>query len=215
MDGPGALLASIRHQAGALGTLQAAVSPCSPVQPSHTQTITDSRSGPAWHSPAEEMDISESAGSREGEEEGKIPRKNPKEEEEDGELSAPSPAEPRPERLSQTQETLREKALHRKMTRLVESTSQLVQVEQTLLLPILQQHPLPLHPKDSIEFRNICSRMALQREGQHFERDLREAHQCLKTIIEKLLCSLAVFPSDSYIPARSALRRILQNLLAM
>ncbi|CAN8196012.1 unnamed protein product, partial [Coccothraustes coccothraustes] len=67
----------------------------------------------------------------------------------------------------------------------------------------------------SIELRNICSHTALQREGQQFEKDLLETHQCLKTIIEKLICSLAVFPSDSYIPVRSALRQILQNPLAM
>lgn len=69
--------------------------------------------------------------------------------------------------------------------------------------------------QDSIEFRNICSHMALQREGQQFEKDLHEAHQCLKTIIEKLIWSLAVFPSEPYIPVRSALRQILQNLLAV
>ncbi|KAM6144659.1 leukemia-associated protein 7 [Phoenicopterus ruber ruber] len=109
----------------------------------------------------------------------------------------------RPERLAwpglARHETLQETALHSKLSRLVEATSQLVQVEQTLLLPLLQQHPLLLHPKDSTTFRNICSHMALQREGQQFERHLREAHQCLKTIIEILICSLPVFPSGSYI----------------
>ncbi|NXD81949.1 LEU7 protein, partial [Halcyon senegalensis] len=222
MDGPAALLVSIGHQAGALRSLQAAAYPHlphHPLQPSHNQTFTASRSGPAWHSPGEETEMSESGGARVWEEEGKAPGKSPKEGEENGELSALSPGEPRPERLAQPQlarcETLREMALRSKMSRLVESTSQLVQVEQTLLLPLLQQCPLLLHPKDSIEFRNICSRMALQRDGQHFERDLHEAHQCLKTIIEKLLCSLAIFPSDSYVPVRSALRQILQNRLAM
>ncbi|NXA28176.1 LEU7 protein, partial [Ibidorhyncha struthersii] len=217
MAGPAALLVSVRHQAGALRTLRAAGAPhppCSPPQPSHTQTFSTSRAGTAWHSPGEEMEVSEPGGALELEEERKAPRKSPKEGEESGDLSLLSPHEPRPERLARC-ETLREVALRSKMSRLVEATSQLVRVEQTLLLPLLQQHPLSLHPKDSIEFRNICSHMALQREGQQFERDLHEAHQCLKTIIEKLICSLAVFPSDSYIPVRSALRQILQNLLAM
>ncbi|XP_061850289.1 leukemia-associated protein 7 [Colius striatus] len=127
--------------------------------------------------------------------------------------------EARPERLAwprlTRRETLREMALHSKMSRLVEATSQLVQVEQTLLLPLLEQNPLPLHPKDSIEFRNICTHMALQRDSQQFESDLHEAHQCLKTIIGKLICSLEAFPLESYIPVRSALRQILRNLLAM
>ncbi|NXC66850.1 LEU7 protein, partial [Anhinga anhinga] len=222
MAGPAALLVSIGHQARALCTLRAAADshpPSSPPQPSHTQTFSTRRSGPAWHTPGEETEASEPCGAQELKEERRAPGKCPKEGEESGDLSPLSPGEPRPERLAQPglarHETLREMALRSKMSRLVEATSQLVQVEQTLLLPLLQQHPLPLHPKDSIEFRNICSHMALQREGQQFERDLHEAHQCLKTIIEKLICSLAVSPSDSYITVQSALRQILQNLLAM
>ncbi|KFP19159.1 leukemia-associated protein 7 [Egretta garzetta] len=216
MAGLASLLVSVGHQAGALRTLRAAAAPHpprSPLQPSHTQAFSVSRSGPAWHSLGEETEVSEPGGAQDLEEERKAPGKSPKEGEESGELSPLSPGGPRPGLARR--ETLREMALRSKMSRLVEATSRLVQVEQTLLLPLLQQHPLPLHPKDSIEFRNICSRMALQREGQQFERDLHEAHQCLKTIIEKLICSLAVFPSDSYIPVRSALRQILQNLLAM
>ncbi|XP_064304391.1 leukemia-associated protein 7 [Phalacrocorax carbo] len=222
MASPAALLVSIRHQAKALRTLRAAAAshpPGSSPQPSHTQTFSTSGSGPAWHSLGEETEVSKPGGAQELKEERKAPGKCPEEGEESGDLSPLSPHEPRPERLAQPglarHETLREMALRSKMSRLVEATFQLVQVEQTLLLPLLQQHPLPLHTKDSIEFRNICSHMALQKEGQKFERDLHEAHQCLKTIIEKLICSLAVFPSDSYIPVRSALRQVLQNLLAM
>ncbi|NXT56465.1 LEU7 protein, partial [Pluvianellus socialis] len=216
MAGPAALLVSIRHQAGALHALRAAAAPHpphSPPQPSHTQTFDASRSGPAWHSLGEETEVSEPGGAQELEEERQTPGKSPKEGEESGDLSPRSPYEAWPG--LPRRETLREMALCSKMSRLIEATSRLVQVEETLLIPLLQQHPLSFHPKDSIEFRNICSHMALQREGQQFERDLHEAHQCLKTIIEKLICSLAVSPSDSYIPIRSALRQILQNLLAM
>ncbi|NWY54446.1 LEU7 protein, partial [Chionis minor] len=216
MAGPAALLVSIRHQAGALRALWAAAAPhppCSPPQPSHTQTFDASRSSPAWHSPGEETEVSEPDGAQELEKERKTPGKSPEEGEESGDLSPRSPDEARPG--LPRRETLREMALCSKMSRLIEATSWLVQVEETLLIPLLQQRPLSFHPKDSIEFRNICSHMALQREGQQFERDLHEAHQCLKTIIEKLICSLAVFPSDSYIPIRSALRQILQNILAM
>ncbi|NXW92982.1 LEU7 protein, partial [Alopecoenas beccarii] len=215
MTSPAALLVSLGHQAGALCTLQAVVVPHPPhgaPQPSHIQTFSL-----AWHSPREETKVS--GGVPELEEEKTVPGKSPKDGDESGELSPPNPGKPRPERLARPGlarcETLREMALRSKLSRLVEVTSQLVEVEQTLLLPLLQQHPLPLHPKDSIEFRNISSRMALQREGQQFEKDLHEAHQCLKTIIEKLICSLAVFPSDSCMPVRFALRQILQNLLAM
>uniref|UniRef100_A0A8C4K672 Deleted in lymphocytic leukemia 7 n=1 Tax=Dromaius novaehollandiae TaxID=8790 RepID=A0A8C4K672_DRONO len=123
-----------------------------------------------------------------------------------GPAAQPGPAKPG---------TLREAALRSKLVRVVGAAAQLVEAEQTLLLPLLQERSFPVHLKDSIEFRNICSRMALQKEGQQFDRDLHEAHQCLKTIIEKLIYSLAVFPSESYIPVRSALRQILQNLLAI
>ncbi|XP_065533230.1 leukemia-associated protein 7 [Lathamus discolor] len=221
MAEPSALLVSIGHQAEALCTLQAAAAPhppYSPPQPSHTQTFSASRSGTAWHSLGAVMEVSEPGGTQELEEERKAPGKSPKEEG-SGDLPSLRPGEPRPERLALPRlarcETLREKALRSKMSRIVEATSRLVQVEQSLLLPLLQQHPLPLHPKDSIEFRNICTHMVLQREGQQFDRDLHEAHQCLKTIVEKLICSLAAFPSDSCIPVLSALRQIRQDLLAM
>ncbi|KFV93488.1 Leukemia-associated protein 7 [Eurypyga helias] len=224
MASPAALLVSIRHQAGALYTLRVAAAPRpphSPLPPSHTQTFSASRPGPARHSLGEETEVSEPGGAQELEEERQAPWKSPVEGDKSGDLTVPSPGEPRPEKLawpgSTRHETLREMALLSKLSRLAEATSQLVQVERALLLPLLQQHPLPLHPKLSnlIEFRNICSHMALQREGQQFERDLHEAHQCLKTIIEKLICSLAVFPLDSCIPVRAALRQILKNLLAV
>uniref|UniRef100_A0A8B9ERF4 Deleted in lymphocytic leukemia 7 n=1 Tax=Anser cygnoides TaxID=8845 RepID=A0A8B9ERF4_ANSCY len=207
MVGPAVLLESLEHQAGALRTLQlvwggreaatASRLPLSPSQPSMAQT---SSTGPARYSPGGEMDVARLG-------------------KESGDLTPLSPSESRPHMLSQPRlvrnETLREVALRSKLSRVVDATSRLIEVEQTLLLPLIQKHPFPLHPKDSIEFRNICSHMALQREGQQFEKDLHEAHQCLKTIIEKLIWSLAVFPSEPYIPVRSALRQILQNLLAM
>ncbi|NXI80942.1 LEU7 protein, partial [Rhipidura dahli] len=212
MAGSGALLLSVRYQAGALLILWAAAAPQLP-HSRHTQTSSTSRSGPARHRPGEEGEISKHGGAQRLEGERRALGKSPKDGEECGDLSL-SPSEPRPGRLAQPRlercEALQETALCSKKSLLVAETSHLLHVEH-LLLPLLQQHPLPLHPT---LIRNICSHMALQREGQQFEKDLHEAHQCLKTIIEKLICSLAVFPSDSYIPVRSALRQILQNPLA-
>ncbi|NXD36127.1 LEU7 protein, partial [Copsychus sechellarum] len=155
---------------------------------------------PAWHRPGEEEKVSEHGGLR-GWKEGENSGKSPKEEGKSRDLPL-SPGEPRPGRLAQPKlercETLQEMALHSKMSLLVEGTSHLLHVEH-LLLPLLQQNPLLLYPSDNTEFRNICSHTALRREGQKFEKDLYEVHECLKTIIEKLICSLAVFPSDSYI----------------
>ncbi|NXS27814.1 LEU7 protein, partial [Pomatostomus ruficeps] len=179
--------------------------PPQPPQPSHTQTSTSSRSSPAWHRPGEEGEVSEHGGAQGLEGERKALGKSPKEGEESGDPPL-SPGELRPGGLAQPRlkrcETLQEMVLCSKMSLLEEATSHLVEY---LLLPLLQQHPLALHPtlrerqEDSIEFRNICSHMALQRVGQQFQKDLHEAHQCLKTIIEKLICSLADFPPDSHI----------------
>ncbi|KAB0372717.1 hypothetical protein FD755_015470 [Muntiacus reevesi] len=52
-----------------------------------------------------------------------------------------------------------------------------------------------------VEFRNICSHLALQTEGQQFDRDLNAAHQCLKTIVKKPIQSLANLPSDAHVVA--------------
>ncbi|ERE91291.1 putative leukemia-associated protein 7 like protein [Cricetulus griseus] len=98
------------------------------------------------------------------------------------------------------------------LARVVDSTSELVSVEQTLLGPLQQERPFPIHLKDSVEFRNICSHLALQIEGQQFDRDLNAAHQCLKTIVKKLIQSLANLPSDAHVVACASLRQILQNL---
>uniref|UniRef100_G1MZS8 Deleted in lymphocytic leukemia 7 n=1 Tax=Meleagris gallopavo TaxID=9103 RepID=G1MZS8_MELGA len=215
MAGPAALLESLGHQAEALRTLwalwggredgAATHPPCIPPKLSQVQSDGTGQHGPAWPCPGGKTKVARLGWVSELEkEERQAPGKSPEEEEEGGGLTPINLGEPRTQQQLQLRlkrpETLREKALC---------------TEQTFLLPLVKQHPFPLHPKDSIEFRNICSHMALQREGQQFEKDLHEAHQCLKMIIEKHICSLAVFPSESYIPVRSALRQILQNLLAM
>ncbi|XP_003800762.1 leukemia-associated protein 7 [Otolemur garnettii] len=108
--------------------------------------------------------------------------------------------------------TLARMAMRSALARVVDSTSELVSVEQTLLGPLQQERSFPIHLKDSVEFRNICSHLALQIEGQQFDRDLNAAHQCLKTIVKKLIQSLANLPSDTHMVACASLRQILQNL---
>lgn len=119
-----------------------------PPQPSHTQTSSTSRSGPARHRPGEEGEMSKHGGAQGLEGERKALGKNPKEGEESGDLPL-SPGEPRSGGLAQPRlercETLQEMALCSKMSLLVAATSHLLHVEH-LLLPLLQQHPLPLHP---------------------------------------------------------------------
>nr|XP_014428146.1 leukemia-associated protein 7 [Pelodiscus sinensis] len=153
-------------------------------------------------------------------EEGRKPlNKSSEKEEACGSLALSRPDEPGPKDSKQLvparPQTLTQIAVHSMLSRMVDSTSQLVSVEQTLLLPLFQEHPFPIHLKDSIEFRNICCHLALQREGQRFDRDLHAAHLCLRTIVEKLIHSLAVFASDLYSIAEASLRQILQDLPEM
>ncbi|XP_029458678.1 leukemia-associated protein 7 [Rhinatrema bivittatum] len=108
--------------------------------------------------------------------------------------------------------TLAEKASDNRLTRVAESISQLLSVEQNLLYPLSQNQPFNVHIKDSIEFRNICCHMASQLERRQFDRDLNAAYNCLKTIVKKLIQSLAEFPTDSHAMAQAALEQILQNL---
>ncbi|NXG27176.1 LEU7 protein, partial [Dromaius novaehollandiae] len=226
MAGPAALLASISHQLGGLRTLRLlqgagpwgdeAAAQGLPHCPGHAAQTQTPGAGGSWHSPGGVCRPGQSWGP---EAERKAPGKSPRGGAASRERALPDPGAAVPEPAAQPGPakpgTLREAALRSKLVRVVGAAAQLVEAEQTLLLPLLQERSFPVHLKDSIEFRNICSRMALQKEGQQFDRDLHEAHQCLKTIIEKLIYSLAVFPSESYIPVRSALRQILQNLLAI
>ncbi|XP_072466600.1 leukemia-associated protein 7 [Notamacropus eugenii] len=101
------------------------------------------------------------------------------------------------------------------LARVVESTSQLVRVEQTILNPLHQEVHFPVYLKDSIEFRNLCNHMTHQLEGQGFDRDLNAAYLCLKTIIKRLIHSLLTLPADVRALACIALRQVLQNLLTV
>ncbi|NXF71004.1 LEU7 protein, partial [Sclerurus mexicanus] len=215
------MLVSVGHQAGALHILWAAAAPQlpqRPPEPSHTQTFSASRFGSASYNKGKELEVSEHGAAQELEEEKIVLRKSPKEGGENGDLSL-SAGKPRPGGLAQPRltrcETLKEMTLHSKMFQLVEATSCLLHTEH-LLFPFLHQHPKwhLICPENNTEFRNISSHRVLQREGQ-FVRDLHEAHQCLKSVVEKLICSLAVFPSDSSTPVQSARTETLQNPLAM
>ncbi|KAM7177658.1 leukemia-associated protein 7 [Macrochelys suwanniensis] len=181
--------------------------------------LSTGMSGPALHDMGQGLEAARSSRVQEQEEGRRAASKTSEEEEECGSQALSNPGEPRPKDSRQQgparPRTLTQIAVHSMLSRIVDSTSQLVSVEQTLLLPLFKEHPFPIHLKDSVEFRNICSHMALQLEGQQFDRDLHAAHQCLRTIVEKLSHSLAVFPSDLYAIARASLRQILQNLPEM
>ncbi|XP_006879575.1 PREDICTED: leukemia-associated protein 7 [Elephantulus edwardii] len=218
MASPAPLVASISHQMVALQTLQLLQQewgwgegpggPGGPRDPDHVSAAPARRPGPSRARPGS------------GREEGAVGRRpgggtaapagSPEAEAvrgaEGGAELLPFPQNPR------APCTLARMAMRSALARVVDSTSELVSVEQTLLGPLQQERAFPVHLKDSVEFRNICSHLALQMEGQQFDRDLNAAHQCLKTIVKKLIQSLANLPSDSHMVACASLRQILQNL---
>ncbi|KAM6177915.1 leukemia-associated protein 7 [Rhynchocyon petersi] len=207
MASPAPLVASISHQMVALQTLQllqqewgwgdGPCAPGGPRDPDHVSTASARRSGPARVRPGSGLEEGAPAGSPEAEE---------------AVRGAEGGAELLPFPGARGPCTLARLAMRSALARVVDSTSELVSVEQTLLGPLQQERAFPVHLKDSVEFRNICSHLALQMEGQQFDRDLNAAHQCLKTIVKKLIQSLANLPSDPHMVACASLRQILQNL---
>uniref|UniRef100_A0A8C2V110 Deleted in lymphocytic leukemia 7 n=1 Tax=Chinchilla lanigera TaxID=34839 RepID=A0A8C2V110_CHILA len=201
MTSPAPLVASISHQLVALQTLQLLQqewgwgdgprAPGNPRDPDHVPTAAPSSSGPMRALLRDTGACSPEAEEVRGAEGG---------------------AELLPFAPDRGPCTLARMAMRSALARVVDSTSELVNVEQTLLGPLQQERSFPIHLKDSVEFRNICSHLALQIEGQQFDRDLNAAHQCLKTIVKKLIQSLANLPSDAHMVACASLRQILQNL---
>ncbi|XP_002720782.2 leukemia-associated protein 7 [Oryctolagus cuniculus] len=209
MASPAPLVASISHQMVALQTLQLLQqewgwgdgpgAPGGSRDPDHVLAAPVRRSGPLRAQLGPELGIgggAVGAGAR---------ASSPEVEVEGGAELLPLPRDRGPC-------TLARMAMRSALARVVDSTSELVSVEQTLLGPLQQERSFPIHLKDSVEFRNICSHLALQIEGQQFDRDLNAAHQCLKTIVKKLIQSLANLPSDAHMVACASLRQILQNL---
>ncbi|XP_037655866.1 leukemia-associated protein 7 [Choloepus didactylus] len=207
---PAPLVASIGHQMVALQTLQLLQqewgagdgpgAPGRPRHPGHVAVAPAHRAGPtrAWPEPRRELG---GVGSRSG----GVPKGEVARGAEGVTGRLPFPRDRGPCTLAGT-------AVRSALARVADSTSELVSVEQTLLGPLQQERPFPIHLKDSVEFRNICSHLALQIEGQQFDRDLNAAHQCLKTIVKKLIQSLANLSSDVHMVACASLRQILQNL---
>uniref|UniRef100_A0A8C8ZSG6 Deleted in lymphocytic leukemia 7 n=1 Tax=Prolemur simus TaxID=1328070 RepID=A0A8C8ZSG6_PROSS len=218
MASPAPLVASISHQMVALQTLQLLQqewgwgdgpgTPGSPRDPDHVPAVPARRSGPLRARPGSRREEGRGgagagnggAGARASSPEVEVVRGA-----EGGAELLPFPPDRGPC-------TLARMAMRSALARVVDSTSELVSVEQTLLGPLEQERSFPVHLKDSVEFRNICSHLALQIEGQQFDRDLNAAHQCLKTIVKKLIQSLANLPSDAHVVACDSLRQILQNL---
>ncbi|XP_053313729.1 leukemia-associated protein 7 [Spea bombifrons] len=108
--------------------------------------------------------------------------------------------------------TLAQIASRNRLSRVLHCTAQLLLVEQDALNHLPLDHPVTIQLKDSIEFRNICTHMALQIDDRKFDKDLNAANECLRTIITDLILALSVFSSDFFESATEKLRQILKNL---
>ncbi|XP_066563658.1 leukemia-associated protein 7 [Amia ocellicauda] len=104
--------------------------------------------------------------------------------------------------------TLAQKAREGTFTRLHEILSQLISVEQDMCGFVSREDGMILHPKDSIELRNICRRMATSPEGCHSDMALKELRDCLKAIVDSLLLSLRICKSLLHTQARGKLTGI-------
>ncbi|NP_001091422.1 uncharacterized protein LOC100049113 [Xenopus laevis] len=108
--------------------------------------------------------------------------------------------------------TLAQMVSQNRLSRVTNSTAQLLLVEENMLLHLPPERPLVIQLKDSIEFRNICTHMTLQVEDWKFDKDVSEAQQCLRTIISNLITALSTLNSEFCDTATEDLHSILKNL---
>ncbi|XP_063813117.1 leukemia-associated protein 7 [Pseudophryne corroboree] len=114
--------------------------------------------------------------------------------------------------VSSTPLTLSQKASRNRMSRVARCCLDLLAVEDNIVVHLPLGHQLPIHLKDSIEFRNICTHMALQTDDRRFDQDLNSAQECLITIINNMNWDVAANSCDFCETVREQLKQILQEL---
>ncbi|XP_036807927.1 leukemia-associated protein 7 homolog [Oncorhynchus mykiss] len=86
--------------------------------------------------------------------------------------------------------TIAEKARESVITQLIDILTQILTVEEEISHSLFQDLRTFLHPKESIELRNICVRMAVRDSDCQKDRDLRDLQDCLKAMVDSLVSSL-------------------------
>ncbi|XP_070968120.1 leukemia-associated protein 7 [Oncorhynchus clarkii lewisi] len=86
--------------------------------------------------------------------------------------------------------TIAEKARESVITQLIDILTQILTVEEEISHSLFQDLRTFLHPKESIELRNICVRMAMRDSDCQKDRDLRDLQDCLKAMVDSLVSSL-------------------------
>ncbi|XP_071990607.1 leukemia-associated protein 7 [Engystomops pustulosus] len=108
--------------------------------------------------------------------------------------------------------TLAQKASRNRLSRVVQSTLSLLVLEQNILDHLCLDHQLSMQVKDSIEFRNLCTHMALQTDDRRFDQDLNLAQECLTTIITNMAWDTTNKTCDFCESVQEQLKLILKKL---
>ncbi|XP_069826086.1 leukemia-associated protein 7 [Dendropsophus ebraccatus] len=108
--------------------------------------------------------------------------------------------------------TLAQKASRNRLSRVARSTLSLLTVEETILDHLHFDHQLSIQLKDSIEFRNICTHMALQTDDRRFDQDLNLAQDCLSAIITNMTWDITNKTCDFCETVQEQLKLILHKL---
>ncbi|KAG9491857.1 leukemia-associated protein 7 [Eleutherodactylus coqui] len=108
--------------------------------------------------------------------------------------------------------TLAQKASRNRLSRVARSTQSLLMVEENILDHLSLDHQFSMQLKDSIEFRNICTHMALQTDDRRFDQDLNLAQEYLSTIIANMTWEATNKTCDFCETVQEQLKVILQKL---
>lgn len=103
-------------------------------------------------------------------------------------------------------QTVAERARESLFSRLVEILSQVISIEQDLLGSLSEDlRSFLLRHKDSVDLKNICLRMSVNKAGYHSDKDLRELRVCLQLIVDNLL---SVLREENSLSSIGAIRRL-------
>ncbi|XP_068121162.1 leukemia-associated protein 7 isoform X2 [Hyperolius riggenbachi] len=108
--------------------------------------------------------------------------------------------------------TLAQRASRSRLSRVARSILELLLVEENMMEHVPLDHQFTMQIKDSIEFRNICTHMALQTDDRRFDQDLDSAQECLMQIITNMTWDVSAKTCDFCQTAQEQLKQILQKL---
>ncbi|KAM3934062.1 leukemia-associated protein 7 [Leptodactylus fuscus] len=108
--------------------------------------------------------------------------------------------------------TLAQKASRNRLSRVARTALSLLLVGKSILDHSPLDHQFSMHLKDSVEFTNICTHMALQTDDRRFDQDLNLAQQCLAAIITNMTWDTDNKTCDFCETVRERLKHILQKL---